>query len=144
MLFLPACDSRTYVDWHYTIPNDYYGFLVVHYECQNGKPLVIQNGKIYLDLNDDGTACISDKFLPTSGKVFVNQSDGKPVRYVGAPWNENGYAFFTVGVQGIEQQGVDYGTFEIHWVGNIEKMAQKYSLEGLDEFLEARFGVPPG
>ena len=129
------------VDWYYTIPDGYQGFLVIRYECAGGKPLVIQDGKIYLEFDDDGTACINDTFRPNHGQVFAQHRNGQPIRVVGSPWNENGYALYTAGVRGIERYGVDYGTFVTLWVGDMEYLAANY-LKGLDQFLEDRFGIP--
>lgn len=140
LIVLCACDSRTYVDWYFTIPNDYYGFLVIRYDCPNGKPLSIQNGKIGLEFNDDGTACISGKFLPTSGQVFVKRKDGKSVPYT--PREGRGYGLLWIQSRWAEREGIEYGRFEVLWAGNVGQMGEHYSLEGLDEFLEERFGVP--
>ena len=140
LILLCACESRAYVDWHLTIPNDYYGFLVIQYKCPDGKPLAIQNGRIDLEFNDDGTACVSNEFLATSGKVFVKRKDGKPVQF--APREAQGYGLLWLQSIWGNQKGVDYGPFEVLWAGNTEDMAQHYSLEGLDEFLEEHFGVP--
>jgi len=129
------------VDWYYTIPNDYQGFLVIRYVCADGKPLLIQNGEAHLEFNDDGTACIKDAFQPSHGQVFAQHRDGQPIRVVGSPWNEKGYALYGQGTRSIERYGVDYGTFEILWIGDMEYLAANY-LKGLDQFLEDRFGIP--
>ena len=129
------------VDWYYTIPNAYQGFLVIRYECAGGKPLVILNGKAQIEFNDDGIACIKDAFQPTHGQDFAQDKNGQPIRVVGSPWNEKGYALYGQGTMGIEVHGIDYGTFEIFWVGDMEYLAKHY-LEGLDQFLKDRFGIP--
>ena len=131
------------VDWYYIIPNNYQGFLVIRYECAGGRPLVIQDGKAQIEFNDDGTACISNAFQASHGQVFAASKSGEPIKVsgAGAPWNEKGYALYGDGVRSIERYGVDYGAFEILWVGDMEYLAKHY-LEGLDQFLEDRFGVP--
>ncbi len=133
------------VDWHYTIPDGYQGFLVIRYDCVGGKPLVIQNGEIHLEFNNDGTACIKDAFLPTGGQDFAESKSGEPIKIAdaGAPWDAKSgeYALYGDGVMGVERYGKDYGTFEVLWVGDMEYLAKHY-LEGLDQFLEDRFGVP--
>ncbi len=129
------------VDWYYTIPNDYQGFLVIRYECAGGKPLVIQSGKARVEFGDDGTACLSSAFQPSHGQDFAQDKSGRSVRIVGSPWNEKGYALYGQGVMSVGRYGKDYGTFEILWAGNMEYLAMYY-LRGLDQFLEDRFGVP--
>ena len=131
------------IDWYYTVPDDYQGFLVIRYDCVGGKPLLIQNGKAQIEFLDNGTACISDAFQASQGQVFAENKSGRPVKVAGAgaPWNEKGYALYGDGVRGIERYGKDYGTFEVLWVGQMEYLAKHY-LEGLDLFLKDRFGVP--
>jgi hypothetical protein len=128
-------------DWYYTIPTNYQGFLVIRYECTGGNPLVVQDEKIYVRFNDNGTACIKDKFLPTKGQIFAQDKNGQSIRYVGSPWHEKGYGLYIDGTQSMERGGIDYGTFEVLWVGDMEYLATHY-LRGLDQFLEDRFGVP--
>lgn len=133
--------SSPEVDWYYTIPHGYEGFLVIRYECDGGRSLMVDNGEVHLEFDEDGTACIADKFRASHGQVFAQDSQGQPIRVVGSPWNEEGYALYGQGTRGVERYGIDYGTFEILWVGDLEYLA-KYYLQGLDQFLEDRFGVP--
>jgi hypothetical protein len=129
------------VDWYYTIPDGYQGFLVIRYDCTGGKPLVIQNEEIHLEFNNDGTACIKDAFQPTHGQDFAQDKSGRSVRVVGSPWNDKGYALYGQGVMSIGRYGKDYGTFEVLWAGDMEYLAKQY-FRGLDQFLDDRFGVP--
>jgi hypothetical protein len=131
------------VDWYYTIPDGYQGFLVIRYDCADGDPLMIKDGKAYLEFNDNGTACIKDAFQASHGQVFAQYRNGQSIRLAGtrATWNQGGYAFYTDGVRGIGRYGKDYGTFEIMWVGDLKYLAVHY-LDGLDQFLEDRFGIP--
>ncbi len=138
MVLLVGCGNSARVDWYYTIPNDYHGFLAIHYECPDGQPLIIQDGKIYIEFNDDGTACIKDKFLASTGQIFVRNKAGQPIALYESAENDEQYVFHDAGVQGIGVYGVDYGTFEIFWAG----IKKDETLEGLDDFLEKRFGVP--
>ncbi len=129
------------MDWYYTIPDGYQGFLAIRYECAGGKPLVIQDGKTYLEFNGDGTACVKDAYESSHGQVFVQQRNGQPVRVASSPWNEKGYAFYADGVMSIEVYHVDYGIFERMWAGDMEYFGAHY-FEGFDQFLKDRFGIP--
>ena len=135
---LTGCSNAAHVDWDYIIPNNYYGFLVIHYECPSGQPLVIQNGKIRIEFNDDGTLCIKDRFLASTGQIFARSKAGQPIALYELTPNEQEYVFHDAGVRGIGKYGVDYGTFEIFWAG----IKKDETLEGLDDFLEKHFGVP--
>jgi hypothetical protein len=129
------------VDWYYTIPDGYQGFLVIRYDCAGGKPLVIQNGEIHLEFSNDGTACIKDAFQPTHGQVFAASKSGAPIRNASSRTNDKGYAFYGDSVGSLEEYGIDYGVFERMWVGDMEYFAAHY-FEGYDEFLKDRFGIP--
>jgi len=138
IILLAGCSQFTDVDWDYIIPNGYQGILVIRYECPGGNPLNIQNGKIRLEFNDDGTACIKDKFLQTSGKMFIHNKAGQSVSLFDLAQNENDYVFLDGGVEGLQVYGVDYGTFEPFWVGT----KKDATFKGLYDFLENRFGIP--
>jgi hypothetical protein len=144
-LVIQARSSNQYqslaVDWYYTIPDGYQGFLVIRYDCTDGAPMVIQNGEIHLEFNDDGTACIKDAFQPTHGQVYATSKSGKSIKAASSRTNDRGYELYGDGVMSIEHYGVDYGVFERLWVGDMEYFAAHY-FEGFDQFLEDRFAIP--
>ena len=150
-VLLSQCSSSKHIDWLYIIPDNYQGFLVIKYECQNGKPLVIKDGEIQVEFNADGTFCTSDKFSLTDGQDFAQTKSSQPVRVVGSPWNQKGYALtggstLTIGGNTMRNPSNKDFTFSIWWAGDMEYLAsirnEAAYAEGLDEFLESRFGVP--
>ncbi len=129
------------VDWYYTVPDGYAGFLVIRYDCAGGKPLVIQNGEIHLEFNNDGTACVKGAFQPSHGQDFAESKSGVPIKIAFSRTNEKGYELYEDGVMSLEEYGIDYGVFERMWVGDMEYFAAHY-FEGFDQFLKDRFGIP--
>jgi hypothetical protein len=144
---LSQCSSTRNVDWHFTIPDNYQGFLVIRYECPGGKPLQIIDGKIFVEFSNNGTFCAKDKFISTRGEDFVQTKSGQPVKTVGSPRNRQGYAFYggdTMSVGG--GAGDPEYTFSIYWVGDLQRLAAAPNdamyPDDLQQFLHDRFGVP--
>lgn len=151
---LVQCVGERRVRWSYILPDDYEGYLVIHYKCPGGKPLAIVDGTVHIEFNEHGVACIRDAFESVfpHGVVSMLEKDaaqtrrGKPVPIIGPYRGEKGYALTEIGNQGGIWSGIEY-SIGILWVGDIEYFHNPENREALqqefDRFLETRFGMKP-
>jgi hypothetical protein len=149
---LMGCLTYDYIHTIYIIPDNYEGFLAIHYNCAGGQPLEVQDRTLTVEFNQDGTFCASNDFFPTKGTLEVQTISGQDVPYFGLGWNDTGYGLLggdTYGIGGNTRRNPtdDKLVFSIYWVGDAEYWASIRNTaiyaEELEIFLEDRFGVPP-
>jgi hypothetical protein len=139
---------RQQLKWHYIIPDDYQGYLAIHYNCPNGQPLDIQSGVITIRFNVDGTFCTSDSTFPTSGPGSTAETgSGQPIPRTLKPHEHSGYAFCcesSMAIGGNTQQNPGSTLYlDILWVGHLEPRPESEPLvpDNLHEFLQTQFGL---
>lgn len=136
--------SRRDIDWHFIIPDDYQGFLVIKYNCSDGKPFTDNGHTIQVEFNQDGTFCATESSFAWQGQLSARTKGGQNIDASGTLWNREGYGLYldqliTLYDEEHRQQ------FEIFWVGDMEYLAsirneEPYAKE-LNLFLEDHFGV---
>jgi len=146
-----GCISGTRLN--YTIPDNYTGFLVIEYACPGGQPVTRHNNKVFLIFNDQGVACIRDRYediYPTgiSSVASTQTRSGQQVAFVGGgPQERGGYAVVGASVRVVNQVATNERTvFEILWAGEqhdlIQMIAQEEYANVQAEFFEQRLGIP--
>jgi hypothetical protein len=129
-------------DWHLIIPDDYQGFLVIMYECPEGKMFARQNNMIQVVFSNDGVFCASEKAFAWEGQVTASTASGNTVS---SPilWDGRGYGLYGDGLLTVHSP-TKY-QFDVYWAGDIEYLASirntaEYTKQ-LNIFLEAQFGL---
>lgn len=135
----------------YIVPDDYEGFLVVRYDCPNGRNLPTTEGKITIEFNGNGTSCVANSYndiFPT-GVSTIDQVQSKSGVHI--PWTSDlsrASGVYLIDIQVMRRQnssGAILGTFSILWVGNAEKFRDMYAsdmyMTELAHVLEAGFGI---
>jgi len=146
-----GCVSGTRLN--YTIPDNYTGFLVIEYACPGGQPAPRHNNEVFLIFNDQGVACIRDRYediYPTgiSSVASTQTRSGQQVAFVGGgPQERGGYAVVGASVRVVNQVATNERTvFEILWAGEqhdlIQMIAQEEYANVQAEFFEQRLGIP--
>jgi hypothetical protein len=147
-LFLVQCmgptGSRINVGWHFVIPNNYEGFLVIGYDCMDGEQLLTNNNTIQVNFNQDGTFCATELPFSSRGQYSAQTQSGQHIEASGILWEREGFGFhadqlITVHHEGARQQ------FGVYWVGDLEYFAsirnKDQYMDQLNSFLKDRFGV---
>lgn len=94
-LTIASCaKSKVYeIQWSFTIPKDYQGYIVIRYNCPNGIYLQKLDGVIQLNVDDSGIVCIANDQFPYSGPLpIVKNSSGLPILFTQGPEKYKGYA----------------------------------------------------
>lgn len=142
VLTLPGCtigaSGPRHLDWLYTVPRGYMGFLVVRFMCPGGPPLRVIRDVAEVDFAADGVACVGDAFTPWQGIVAAEDSGHRfiPVRNTVAslrpPGDERGYALFDEPNE--ERNGYMY---MVAWVGETQVYDQYRVTDAFDRDLGA-------
>lgn len=129
--------------WHFTVPDNYQGFLVIQYTCRAGEPLIMQGENIFVSFSDEGVYCTSDASFAWQGDMVVSTRSGATVP-MPLLWDAQGYGFYASSLTTIH--GPPRQQFGIFWVGDLQYLADirnkaEYNMQ-LDAFMREQFGVP--
>jgi hypothetical protein len=137
---------------HYTIPENYTGFLVIEYGCDGGYSAINKGAEVSIVFNDAGVACVSEKYeeLYPNGTSLVGSTltrSGKSVNFVGGGPHENG-GYAVVGATVLVDNSIvdnKKTVFEILWAGEQDQLIRlfkedKYTNAQAD-FFERNLGV---
>jgi hypothetical protein len=136
----------------YVIPDDYEGFLVIHYDCADGQSLYNAWGNVHVTFQEDGTACVQES-IP-GGLFFpeVETHSGTTVYFQDPPYSEaSGYAFVDIATKIRRPRPRDPNdeipryVFSVMWAGEMENLtvlrqSRDYELE-LYEFINENFDI---
>lgn len=124
---------------------------MIRYECPNGTPLTVEDGKILVRFGLDGTFCTSDRFLSTVGQTSAQSTTGQPIPIIASPKDAVGaYALYggntrRIGGNTLRNPSEKDIIISIYWVGDMKYAAAKSGSgrypDDEDAFLESRIGV---
>lgn len=150
MLLLVQCATRTWTQWHYIVPDNYQGFLAIHYRCPEGVPLSRQGNKVTVQFDTRGLFCTSDSSIGTTGPVPTAETyTNRPIPYVAQPRIEQGFIICCGGNRAIGggtavNPGPDL-SLGLLWIGEVvpQPTGPTFQPPGIDVFLQDRFGLRP-
>ena len=125
------------VNWIYTIPDEYMGWIAIQYECEDGQPLREEEDVIEVVFGPDGLFCTSDSKFMWDGQISARNQSGLSIPFYSDNQGETGYGVCCL--RGVNSQRIRDGreinmSVDILWVGNMEQ-----SLPDTDTFFESFF-----
>jgi hypothetical protein len=153
-MLLSSCANITNLE--FTIPDNYEGFLVIEYECENGTSADQSSSKVHITFDNTGVACLTDTYSTMfPGGAFhvsaIHTRSGKGVRFQG-PISDTttGYALTSISTMrrrtNFSKDAPPDFILSILWVGEMQNLnailkGGNYSNE-LATFLEQELGIP--
>jgi hypothetical protein len=139
---------------HYTVPDQYTGFLVIEFDCANGRPVNRDGRSVQLVFDHRGVACISDRYediYPTgvSSVASVRTYSGETLPFaVGGAGRGDNVALMGATVMKYREVPTNTETiFEILWVGPQSELrrliAEREYTTARADFFEQSLGIPP-
>ena len=116
--------NSSQVNWIYTIPDEYVGWIAILHECEDGNPLEEDNGVIEVEFGSDGLYCTSDSIFMWNGQISVRNQSGLSVPFYLHSQGESGYGVCCAG--SMSQQTIIAGeeinmSVTIMWAGDMEQ-----------------------
>jgi len=138
-----SCSNRKNYNWHFTIPNEYQGFLVIGFNCPKGNDVQKSDYSLRVRYSSKGIACTSMKFLdlfPNIGTDSFTDTDGKTIPFLinGKDKNPAPSRAICGGETASRIIGGKELFYYLHWVGD---PVRYYEFRNTDQYLieENRF-----
>jgi hypothetical protein len=80
-LIVTACGAPQR-NWHYQVPKDYQGFLVIRFGCKDGKDVTKSGHAVLIRYSNQGVACTGaslSEFVPRVGNDVCDDSVGNQI-----------------------------------------------------------------
>ena len=145
-----SCGSSHRNNWHFVVPKDYEGFLVIRFDCQGGKDLQSSGFTVLVNYSTQGIACSSmsfTNFFPNIGTPSCSETTGRTI-----PFLVNGSNLRPAPPKALcggetseaTIQGRQFAWY-IQWVGDPNRYAEFRNtdqyLQERNKFLSKAFGI---
>lgn len=147
---LTGCGLRigpqpVYPRWHHVVPDNYTGYVAMHYECASG-PLLLPQHNVYTIVYDDmGVFCTASSQMGMLTELPTAQTrSGVPLAYSTKPISHGvGVCCATsrsIGVGVLANRGSMF-ELDVAWVGD-QQQYETLDDDDYKRFLIMRFGLP--